>query len=129
MENNGWKFNNVTFDRTNVGKYYDRQCGQETFWGGGHGNIVGMVSATLPGSGTAILNYGNCYNNIPGGEVNIRLNGHVIDMAPNNTPKKEVKFKFKPGDVLIIEEVNYAILKLNSLNLSCIGEKLTLKTF
>ena len=121
MENNGWEFTKVTFDMTTHAHIYDSRCGPETFYGGGHGSTVGKVSTTLTGSGTAVLSYGNCYDDISG-EVKVRLNGDVIDMAPNNTPKKEVRFEFESGDVLMIEEVNYAILKLNSLNLSCSGK-------
>ena len=115
MEAKGWMFD-VTADMKSA---YEEACGTDTWYGNTGGWDIGTISATFSGSGTATLDYGNCLR--PMGEVKVQLNGETINKAPKNTPSKQVIFDFVPGDVLSLEE-DYAIIKVNSLKLSCQGE-------
>ena len=113
METKGWMFD-ITADMKSG---YEKACGTDTWYGFTGGWNIGRISATFSGLGTATLDYGNCWQN----EVKVQLNGELISMAPKNTLTNQVIFDFVPGDVLSLEE-DYAIIKLNSLKLSCQGE-------
>ena len=77
-------------------------------------------AAAPTGSGTASLDYGNCFEG-ERGKVNVYLNSNLIDVAKKNTFSKKVAFDFFPNDVLLLSETDVAIIKLNSLTLSCKG--------
>ena len=117
MENNGWSFDT----NKNKESHFKSTCDMHDTWYGFKYPGVGTVSSTFTGSGTAILDYGNCHNI---GEVHVYLNGILTDVAYKNTPSKQITFDFFPNDVLLISETNNdAIIKLNSLKLTCKGER------
>ena len=116
METNGWE---IDMDKSShATERYSETCNHRTFYGYKLNHRVGKVSATFKGFGNATLNFGNCYK---AGYVAVSLNGHEIAKALANINKKEVQFEYSKGDILLIEEVNIAIVKLNSLTLSCNG--------
>ena len=110
MERNGWKLN-IKYSMTSA---YSRQCGMDTWFGYNYGRSVGSVQTTFQGTGKAVLNFGNCYQS---GRVIVYLNGKEISRAHGNTLRKEVEFQYSKGDLLRIEEVHVAIIKINSLGL------------
>ena len=110
MKKNGWKLN-IRHSMTSV---YSPQCGMDTWFGYNHGRSVGSVQTMFHGTGKAVLNFGNCYQS---GRVIVYLNGREISGANKNTPRKEVEFQYSKGDILRIDEVLVAIIKLNSLEL------------
>ena len=114
MEAKGWMFD-ITADMKSA---YAKACGTDTWYGFTGGWDTGTISATFSGSGTATLDYGNCLRS---GEVKVHLNGEIISTASKSTPSKQIIFGYSPGDVLSLEE-DYAIIKVNSLKLSCQGE-------
>ena len=75
-----------------------------------------MVSATFEGSGTATLDFGNCYTH---GITRVYLNSKIIGSALPNTISVTTNIKYKPGDVLKITEEDMGIIKINSLKLTC----------
>jgi len=79
----------------------------------------GAISTILSGTGTASLNYGNCFTRSTG-TVKVYLNGTAISSAFSNAPISAVTFSFTNGDVLRIEESPSAIIKMNSLAISCL---------
>ena len=99
---------------------YSPQCGMDTWFGYNYGRLVGSVQTTFQGTGKAVLNFGNCYQS---GRVIVYLNGKEISRAHGKTPRKEVEFQYSKGDLLRIEEVHVAIIKLNSLELYHNGTK------
>ena len=93
---------------------FAKMCGGfDTFWGYADGSKVGYVEATFLGSGTAILNFGNCYFI---GVTNVYLNDVLVGSAPANNQSVEISFNYTRDDVLKITE-DLGILKINSLNL------------
>ena len=118
MEVNGWQFININFDMPENMSADDLSACGDTGWYGFTHPGTGKVSATFAGTGTATLDYGNCYT---GGSTNTFLNDSLIDVAGNNTPSKQITFDFSPGDVLVIVEAG-GIIKLNSLTIQCRGQ-------
>jgi len=87
-------------------------CLADASWAGWKANNgVGTVSRILSGSGTATLNYGNCWYQ---DTVVVYLNGAVISSAAANTMSKEIVFDFTNGAVLVIKETPDAVIKMNS---------------
>ena len=118
MEVKGWLFD-INYDIPSDLPYdLLSACGGKAWYGFKHPGI-GKISATFAGMGTATLGYGNCYT---GGQTNIFLNGRLIDAAERNTPSTQITFDFSPGDVLLINEDDTGIIKLNSLTLKCKSE-------
>ena len=60
-----------------------KQCKRGYFHAFRWGNGVGVAAKILSGSGSAELEYGNCWD---AGKVNVYLNGVKIDGAPPLTP-------------------------------------------
>ena len=116
MQNSGWNFD---ISHSNDPTYW-AECGTSTWYGYKYGYDIGSVYATLVGSGTATLNFGNCYS---GGRVTVYLNGRDIAYAVAYTFEQEVTFDYSSGDILTIKEDPMAIIKLNSLKLSCADSK------
>ena len=85
--------------------------GFDTFWGYAYGPKVGYVEATFQGSGTAILDFGNCYF---WGVANAYLNDVLIGSAASNNKSVVISFNYNRGDVLKITEEEAGILKINS---------------
>ena len=121
MESNGWK---TEIDNVHNGNNtqnidgYAAHCGKPpTFYGYKLNQPIGRVTANFEGSGKAILNFGNCWYM---GQTKVYMNYMEIASAEalNNS---EVKFDYKFGDVLKLEEQNMGIIKLNSLKLTCNG--------
>ena len=113
MVKNGW---NADLDYSNGNdwnKAHERDCSTDTFYGYRGGNLVGSVSANFKGSGRGALSYGNCYKT---GYVMVSLNGVEIGRSTSNS-QDSVKFQYRRGDVLKIEEHDTAIIKLFSLDL------------
>ena len=106
---------------------YAGMCGDfDTFWGYAYGAKVGYVEATFQGSGTAILNFGNCYFM---GVTNVYLNDVLIGSAASNDKSVVISFKYNRDDVLKITEEGVGILKINSLKLeACEKEGKNVKT-
>ena len=116
MEANGWTLE----DFTDVGHgYRNDNCGTDTFWGWGSSNIKGTAKAILKGSGTAKLDFGNCYSR---DNVNVYLNDILLETATSFT-SLSVTFAYSDGDVLTINEGN-AIMQLHSLEFLCGKNKL-----
>ena len=120
MENNGWSFDINSHESST----YIDTCGAHNTWYGYTYPGDGTITATFTGSGTATLDYGNCFTDTNhNGKVNVHLNGNLIDVANTNTASKQIKFDFSPKDVLLLSET-VGIIKLNSLKLSCKGKTL-----
>ena len=118
MEVNGWQFIDINFDMPeDMSADALSACGDTGWYGFTHPG-TGKVSATFAGTGTATLDYGNCYT---GGSTTAFLNDKLIDLAGNDTPPKQIIFDFSPGDVLVIAEAG-GIIKLNSLTIQCRGQ-------
>ena len=115
MEAGGWKFLNINYD---MPSNYLSACGDKTWYGFKYPRI-GNIGANFTGTGTAILDYGNCHTN---GQTNVELNGRLVDTVEKNTPSKQIIFDFAPGDSIQLNELNEAIIKLNSLTLKCKSE-------
>ena len=108
---NGWRI-----DVTNsMEPKYGFTCGRKTWYGYNYAFSVGSIQASFEGTGTAKLRYGNCYMS---GQVIVYLNGKEISRAEAYDTMKEVIFNYSKGDTLLLKEVNIAIIKLNSLELS-----------
>ena len=119
MESNGWIIDVQYWAGNDWNKENREVCGITTFYGYRGDNSIGMVTTTFTESGRAILNFGNCYN---GGYVSVSLNDNEIGRAYANTPINELRFIYSKHDILRIEEVNTAIIKLNSLDFLCNGK-------
>ena len=121
MESNGWVFHGKKGCGT--GKWYEDSNGQKVCGPGSwycSGSAIGSISTTLRGSGSATLDFGNCYTK---GKVVVLLNGQEINgkgksTANANVKSKNITFKFIPGDELKIIEPDNGIIKLNSFTLS-----------
>ena len=108
---NGWRIN-VT---NSMEPKYGFTCGRKTWYGYNYAFSIGSIQASFEGTGTAKLRYGNCYMS---GQVIVYLNGEEISRAEAYDTMKEVIFNYSKGDNLLLKEVNIAIIKLNSLELS-----------
>ena len=116
MEDNGWAFD-VNYDKPNN---FKSTCDMHNTWYGFKYPGEGKVSATFTGSGTATLDYGNCYTL---GKVNVYLNGELKDVAYKNTPSRKITFDFSPNDVILLSETDgETVIKLNSLKVICNGK-------
>ena len=112
MQRNGWIFD-VAY--SNMDRYAE-QCSPSSWYGYSYGSKIGSVYVAFMGSGNATLNYGNCYN---GGTVTVFLNENEIGHADGNNPVQAVSFEYSNRNVLMLKETNTAIIKLNSLKISC----------
>ena len=121
MLENGWNID-VSYSNGNDGYYWqsnpnEQACNTETFYGYRSGNTFGSVAATFKGWGIGTLSYGNCDNT---GFVLVSLNGTEIGRSTANS-QDLVNFRYGSGDVLKIEEIDDAIIKLYSLYLQDAG--------
>ena len=116
MEKNGWDFD---ITDSNDPKF-TAECGTSAWYGYNYGPVIGSLTAIFVGSGKATLNFGNCYT---AGRVTVYLNGRDIAYAVAYTFEQEVTFDYSSGDILTIKEHPMAIIKLNSLKLSCTNSK------
>ena len=92
-------------------------CG-DPFWGHKKGHAVGFVHAVFKGYGNATLNFGNCNKK---GTVMAYLNRVKIGYAnPMEKTITGIQFRYKPGDVLTLDE-KLGIIKIFELSLSCKG--------
>ena len=112
MQRNGWIFD-VAY--SNMDRYAE-QCNPSSWYGYSYGSKIGSVYVAFMGSGNATLSYGNCYN---GGTVTVFLNENEIGHADGNIPEQAVSFEYSNRNVLMLKETNTAIIKLNSLKISC----------
>ena len=111
MEKNGWKFYVSPWGQ----KDFIDICGNDTWYGFYRGSGKGIVSTRFEGSGIGTLNFGNCWNH---NEVAVYLNNYKISYAVGGMSKKEIQFRFFPGDKLQVTE-DGAIIKLHSLSITC----------
>ena len=120
MEENGWAFENIGREFTRISNTRDDQCGDETWygWKSPSSNKSGRVSVTFAESGKATLAYGNCWGQET---VDVYFNGTKIDAAGPNELEKKVSFDFLERTTLDIKTKGKAILKINSLKISCAG--------
>ena len=104
-----WWYNNV-----------HKKCGDGKAWYGWNGgSSVGSLSTRLIGSGSAQLDFGNCWN---AGEVKVYLAGREIGSAPANTPTRSVTFDFEDSPTLELkDEGGNSIVQFNSLKIVCEG--------
>ena len=128
MKISGWRFSsnirhkNPTFNNT---------CGRTNTWYGDGGLFV-WAQASFKGSGTAMLDYGNC-NNV--GKIKVETTvcwEDLLDLtqcslkqiSESNTKdsSNKVSFEFTPNQNLKITSSGNAIIKINSLDISCIGK-------
>ena len=117
METNGWVFD-INNSMNEKNSDYHGQCGGNTWYGWSHPG-VGSVKIILVGSGEVTLNYGNCNKK---GVVNVLLNDKLVTSANANVKSNLASFLFSNGDVLKVTEEGTAIIKLNSMDLKCIGK-------
>ena len=126
MENNGWIFD-IEFHKPYT---YRDTCGSQDTWYGYTQPGDGKVTATFTGSGTATLDYGNCFTDKKyNGKVNVYLNSILIDEANRTTASKQITFDFFPRDVLLLSETDVAIIKLNSLKIGIVYSVLVSESF
>ena len=114
MQSSGWSvsgpFNGIN---TLGGK---NKCKSSHFHAYRNGNSVGVVSKIMHGSGSAKLEYGNCWDS---GNVNVYLNGKKINSAPKYV-QKSVDFSFSDGDKLEVkDEDGNAVIQLIRLRITC----------
>ena len=91
-------------------------CEGYGFSGHKKGMSIGYVNATFKGSGTAKLEFGNCYytsNSV----TKVYLNDLLIASAPTSTWPMAIRFDYKRGDILKLTEERRGIIKLVSLRL------------
>ena len=119
MESYGWTIHTKNDDCARRNKLYAQCCNTITFWGYNKGNSVGYISTTFKGSATATLDFGNCWIR---GFTRVFINDKKIGRADPNIKSKVITFNYKPGDILRIEEIGGAIIKINSLQLSCASD-------
>ena len=119
MQKNGWVWSsNVRVNDLNYlgpDKYSDCSRYDKTWYGYANGAAIGTISATFHGSGSAVLNYGNCYFQ---GQVVVSLNGKEISRVGGFVFDKEISFNFAKGDILELKEINIAIIKLNTFKIN-----------
>ena len=120
MEENGWAFENIGREFTRISNTRDDQCGDETWygWKSPSSNKSGRVSVTFAESGKATLTYGNCWGQET---VDVYFNDTKIDAAGANELDQKVSFNFMERTTLDIKTKGKAILKINSLKVSCAG--------
>ena len=122
MKSNGWIFENLTSDMSECMPFtsiVSDVCGRDFNWyGWGCGNINGSVSTILRGSGTATLQYGNCWN---AGKVNVYLNNTKIISSRSATVELQT-FDYRDGDELkIMEEDGNGIIQIMNISFACKG--------
>ena len=113
MEHNGWEFGSFVSKPSGI-----PNCKDGTWYGHRSGGWKpASVSATFKGYGIATLRYGNCHGFKA---VNVYINNEKIATAYGNELSKKVTFSFVKGSKLRIEDASDgAIIKLNSLDISC----------
>ena len=109
---NGWIFN-ITESKP---LDFAGQCGSSTWYGWSTDTLVGTVSTTFSGNGTATLKFGNCLNT---GHVVVILDGKRISYTIENQMWTHTSFKYFVGSILMIQELDNAIIKLYELDLLC----------
>ena len=119
MQKNGWTWssnlhvNNAGY----LGPSYYADCSryEKSWYGYATGAAIGTISATFLGSGSAVLNYGNCYFQ---GQVVVSLSGKEISRVGAFVFEKEISFNFAKGDILELKEINTGIIKLNTFKIN-----------
>ena len=119
MQKNGWTWSsNVRVNDSNYlgpDTYSDCSRNNKSWYGYAHGPAIGTISATFHGSGSAVLNYGNCYFQ---GLVVVSLNGKEISRVGAFVFEKEISFNFAKGDILELKEIYTGIIKLNTFKIN-----------
>lgn len=120
MQSAGWSFD---FTNADGASQVAPSCGGGSNWyGWSGGNTVGtLTSPALQGSGTATIEYGNCWD---AGSVKLYLNNRLIDTASPNSPKGDTTqkkvFIFHDGDVVSLkDEDGNAVVNLKALTFEC----------
>ena len=119
MQKNGWTWSGNDFranDPNYVGPHLKADCSRynKSWYGYAYGNAIGTIAATFQGSGSAVLNYGNCYHS---GEVIVSLNGNELSRVWGFVFEKEISFGFAKGDILEVKETS-GIIKLNTFKIN-----------
>jgi len=129
MESAGWSFDmdHADGNKDNVLPH----CGDGDHWfGWSGGDTVGtLASPPLEGSGTATIEFGNCWNN---GNVKLYLNDELIDTAATDGSKTDrtqsKTFSFQAGDVVKLTDEGAEldegqgggpIINLKSVTITC----------
>ena len=107
----GWSFKD--FSSLKLGG--QGKCSASMWHGFAGGDAAGVASKVLRVSGTATLEYGNCWN---AGKTNVYLNGKLIDSIGPLTAVKKVVFKCNSGDVLELkDEEGNAVIQMKKLTI------------
>jgi len=120
MQTAGWSFSFTHADgHGSVGPH----CGNGANWYGwsGGNNVGTLTSPALHGSGTATVEFGNCWN---AGNAKLYLNDVLIDTAATNGQRgraiQSKTFAFQAGDVVKLkDEDGNAVLDLKSFTINC----------
>ena len=119
MQKNGWTWssNVIVNDVGHLGPSYYADCSRynKTWYGYANGAAIGTISAVFHGSGSAVLNYGNCYFQ---GQVVVSLSGKEISRVGAFVFEKEISFNYAKGDILELKEINIGIIKLNTFKIN-----------
>ena len=128
MESNGWVFKKECKKEgcgtkgCGTANWYEvddkKVCGTASWYCSGS-KAEGSISAKFKSSGSATLDFGNCYKK---GIVVVNLNGARKSAAKAKVPSKSINFEFVTGDELKIIEKEGGIINLNSFKVQ--GEKL-----
>ena len=118
MKQAGWNIDVGTFGAARDRPYGTCMNYIPTFFGYKHGRELGRISAEFKGTGSAILNFGNCWKY---GVTKAYLNNIMISSAAKGQNSIVVSFDYKPKDTLKLEEVESGVIKINALQLSCKG--------
>ena len=125
MQQNGWAFKNIGTSIETRSGIHDDKCGKDSWYGwktpGSEG--LGSLSAIFLGSGSAVLNFGNCHVM---GTIEVFLSNTKnktrtkMAIARANDKNNNIAFNFTEGTILNIT-TDGGIVKLNSLVISCKG--------
>ena len=126
MEQNGWAFANVGRSVVPRSGRHDDKCGKDSWygWKTPDAKVPASVSAFFLGSGSAVLDFGNCH---VAGSIDVFLEhaendvATKIDTAMAMRTSRKVSFEFREGTILNITTKG-GIIKLNRLSISCNGQ-------
>ena len=116
MELAGWTINMTHIGGSPGSEKYAPDCKGVRFWGYSFVNPIGKMSTVFLGHEKAKIDFGSCYWQ---GMTKVHLNGELIGTANANQKSVVKTFSYKPGDILMLEEVDVGIIALNSLEISC----------
>jgi len=116
MAEEGWTVDVGSADTTHT--EVKAACAPNWLWfGWSSSTSVGTLSATLLGTGTATINFGNCWNQ---GIVRFYKNDQKLASAPVGRKSVTFQFDYTNGDVIKLkDEGANSVISLNSLSFAC----------